>query len=155
MKPPVVIAIVAASAIVLAGLVASAAIVVNTLVPGCQAGNEQLVGTLKALPILDVHPADFRFTDGDSGCDDDDGFAQAWQGYRSTEPFAILPFYEKAALADGWKPIAHSFEYSCFTKEIDGVNAYLNVGVSDSNSSGTGTDYSVGVRASRERDIGC
>lgn len=86
-----------------------------------------------------------------SGCDDDEGFAYAGQSYLSaTSPRAVLDHYRTATADLGWTPDGAR----CFTREIDGVTAYLSVWFRPEAGERT-PDFFIEIRAGRDEEAWC
>jgi hypothetical protein len=107
---------------------------------GCSDRDERFAVALAELPILSAHPDAATPKDRYSGCDTDDGFANAGQRYQTElDRESIMSFYRAAAAADGWQAdgenpnpvpsagLVVSAAAGCYRKEIDGTTAHLNV----------------------------
>lgn len=91
---------------------------------GCGDSEEDLGEALAADAVLDVAPDGAGEKESYESCDDDDLFVVAGHSYTYDGTHeAALAHYREAAQAGGWR----QREGDCFSKEIDGTDAYLTV----------------------------
>ncbi|MBG0827644.1 hypothetical protein HS041_07690 [Planomonospora sp. ID67723] len=119
--------------------------------PHCTAAEEDLLPTLAAQKILDVHPDGAVEQDSYANCFQDDPFPYAGKRYRFVGTREDhLSFYEAAARNDGWQLVTpeEPSDFVCYTKKLGDDTVFLSVsgnkigGVSEYNIDiGTGYEF--------------
>ncbi|MEU6432594.1 hypothetical protein ABZ860_42375 [Microbispora sp. NPDC046973] len=151
-------ALVVVSTIAVGALMVGGSVLLNRFGSGCPPRNEQLAGVLASLSILGVHPPTAQSAASNFGCEEDDGYALAWQSYKTGDSLrSVEEFYTRAALEDGWTPQDEAFAELCFTKMVLGTKAYLSVAPFDPYKPESGSTYTIEVVATRDgdMDMGC
>jgi hypothetical protein len=100
-----------------------------TIGPDCSAEDQDLIPILASQRILEAHPNGIAEGDRHSGCNEDDPYAYAYVSYVYSGPFyEIRRHYERSVEADGWRKADTGDVRFCYSKEIQGVTAFLSVG---------------------------